>query len=159
MLRMQAPRDADGRSLISEVTTFWQLTDELLNAMFFVLIGFELFAVKFNRSYVLPVITALPFALLSRFIGVALSVLALRGAGQAQRRGIAMLTWAGLRGGVSIALALTLPPGPYRGQLLAVCYGVVVASVFVQGLSMAPMIRWLYGSALAPKKVASPETS
>ena len=121
VLRMQAPRDADGRSLISEVTTFWQLTDELLNAMFFVLIGFELFAVKFNRSYLLPVITALPLALLSRFIGVALSVLALRGAGQAQRRGIAVLTWAGLRGGVSIALALTAARSisrPVAGGLL-----------------------------------------
>ncbi len=93
----------------------------------------------------MPVIAALPLALLSRFIGVALPVLALRGGGRAQRRGIAMLTWAGLRGGVSIALALTLPPSPYRGQLLVVCYAVVIASVFVQGLSMAPMIRWLYG--------------
>jgi CPA1 family monovalent cation:H+ antiporter len=57
-----------------------------------------------------------------------------------------MLTWAGLRGGVSIALALTLPPGPYRGQLLTICYAVVVSSVFVQGLSMARMVRWLYGN-------------
>jgi Na+:H+ antiporter len=116
-----------------------------LNALFFVLIGFELFSITFTRSYLVPVIAALPLALLSRFIGVALSVLVLRGAGRAQRRGIAMLTWAGLRGGVSIALALTLPPSPYRGQLLAVCYAVVIASVFVQGLSMGPMIRWLYG--------------
>jgi CPA1 family monovalent cation:H+ antiporter len=144
-LRMQAPRDADGESRITEVTTFWHLTDELLNAMFFVLIGFELFAITFTRSYLVPVIVALPLALLSRFIGVALSVLVLRGGGLVQRRGIAMLTWAGLRGGVSIALALTLPSSPYRGQLLAVCYAVVIASVFVQGLSMGPMIRWLYG--------------
>jgi CPA1 family monovalent cation:H+ antiporter len=145
VLRMQAPRDADGESRITEVTTFWHLTDELLNALFFVLIGFELFSITFTRSYLVPVIAALPLALLSRFIGVALSVLVLRGGGRAQRRGIAMLTWAGLRGGVSIALALTLPPSPYRGQLLAVCYAVVIASVFVQGLGMAPMIRWLYG--------------
>jgi CPA1 family monovalent cation:H+ antiporter len=145
VLRMQAPRDADGESRITEVTTFWHLTDELLNALFFVLIGFELFSITFTRSYLVPVIAALPLALLSRFIGVALSVLVLRGGGRAQRRGIAMLTWAGLRGGVSIALALTLPPSPYRGQLLAICYAVVIASVFVQGLSMAPMVRWLYG--------------
>jgi len=158
VLRMQAPRDADGRSSISEVATFWHMTDELLNAMFFVLIGFELFAVKFTRSYLLPVVSALPLALFSRFIGVALSALALRGVGQMQRRGVAMLIWAGLRGGVSIALALTLPPSPYRGQLLAICYAVVVASVFVQGLSMAPVIRWLYGRLPpAPEMVASPE--
>ena len=77
----------------------------------------------------------------------------LRGGGRAHRRDIAMLTWAGLRGGVSIALSLTLPPNPYRGQLLAVCYAVVIASVFVQGLSMAPMIRWLYGR---PARSAGP---
>ena len=56
-----------------------------------------------------------------------------------------MLTWAGMHGGVSIALALTLPPSPYRERLLVVCYVVVVFSTLVQGLSMSRMIRWLYG--------------
>ena len=54
-------------------------------------------------------------------------------------RGIAVLTWGGLRGGISVALALTLDPSPYRGALLAICYAVVVFTILVQGLSM-PML-------------------
>ena len=84
--------------------------------------------------------------LVSRLVSVALPVLALRGGGAQQRRGMAVLTWAGLRGGVSIALALTLPPSPYRGHLLVVCYAVVVFSMLAQGLTMPWVIRRLYVS-------------
>jgi monovalent cation:H+ antiporter, CPA1 family len=144
VLRMQAPRDADRTSKIDEMTAFWSVIDELLNAMLFVLIGFELFAINLTRFVLLPVISSLPLALLSRLAGVALPVLVLRGSGPQQRRGVVMLTWAGLRGGVSIALALTLPPSPYRGRLIVVCYAVVVFSMLVQGLTMSQMIRRLY---------------
>jgi len=82
---------------------------------------------------------------LSRLVGVVVPVLAVRGNGRQQRRGMAVLTWAGLRGGVSIALALTVPPSPYRDRVLFVCYAVVVFSMLVQGLTMAPVIRRLYG--------------
>jgi CPA1 family monovalent cation:H+ antiporter len=145
-LRMQAPRDAGGRSMIDEVTAFWHVIDELLNAMLFMLIGFEMFAVNFARIIFLPVVSALPLALFSRLVGVVLPVLVLRGGGPQQRRGIALLTWAGLRGGVSIALALTLPASPYRGRLIVVCYAVVVFSMLVQGLTMSWAIRRLYGT-------------
>lgn len=145
VLRMQAPRDTEGHSMLNEVTVFWHIIDELLNALLFVLIGFELFAINFTRVLLLPVICALPLALLSRLVGVALPVLLFRGGGTGQRRSIAVLTWAGLRGGVSIALALTLPPSPYHGQLLVVCYAVVVTTMLVLGLIMPQVIRRLYG--------------
>ncbi len=145
VLRMQSPRDADGRSMLDEVTVFWHVIDELLNAMLFVLIGFELVAINFVRTIILPVLCALPLALLSRLMGVSLPLMLFRGVGASQRRGIAVLTWAGLRGGVSIALVLTLPPGPYHDQLLVVCYAVVVASMLVLGLTMPKVIRVLYG--------------
>jgi CPA1 family monovalent cation:H+ antiporter len=145
VLRMQAPRDAEGRSMLDEVTVFWHVIDELLNALLFVLIGFELFAIHFDRAIFLPVLCALPLALVSRMVGVALPLMLFRGVGASQRRGIAVLTWAGLRGGVSIALALTLPPSPYHAQLLVVCYAVVVTSMLVLGLTMPKMIRGLYG--------------
>ena len=61
-------------------------------------------------------------------------------------RGIWVLTWGGLRGGISIALALTLEPSPYRGALLAVCYAVVVFTILVQGLTMPMLVRRLYRS-------------
>lgn len=145
VLRMRAPRDAEGRSMLDEVTVFWNVIDELLNALLFVLIGFELLAINLSRFFLLPVLAALPLALGSRLIGVALPILVLRGGGPRQRRAIAVLTWAGLRGGVSIALALTLPPSPFRGRLLVVCYAVVVTSMMVLGLTMPRVIRRLYG--------------
>lgn len=145
VLRMRYPRDDEGVSMIGEITGFWHVIDELLNAMLFVLIGFELFAIEFARAFFVPVIGALPLSLVSRFVGVVVPMFVLRGTGQQQRRGMAMLTWAGLRGGVSIALALTVPASAYRGRLLLVCYAVVVFSMVIQGLSMGQVIRWLYG--------------
>ena len=149
-LRLGAPRDAVGTTMLTEMTTFWSLIDQLLNAMLFVLIGFELFAISFSRQVVLPLISALPLALLSRLAGVVLPVLVRRGSATQHWRGMAMLTWAGLHGGVSIALALTMPPSPYRDRLLVVCYVVVVSSTLVQGLGMLRVIRWLYGRQLDP---------
>ena len=145
VLRMRYPRNDEGVSMIDEITGFWHVIDELLNAMLFVLIGFELFAINLARVVFLPVISALPLALFARLAGVILPVFVLRGNGRQQRRGMAVLTWAGLRGGVSIALALTVPPSPYRDRVLFVCYAVVVFSMLVQGLTMAPVIRRLYG--------------
>jgi CPA1 family monovalent cation:H+ antiporter len=145
VLRMRYPRNDEGVSMIDEITGFWHVIDELLNAMLFVLIGFEMFAIEFARAFLLPVIGALPLSLLSRLVGVVVPVLAVRGNGRQQRRGMAVLTWAGLRGGVSIALALTVPASQYRDRVLFVCYAVVVFSMLVQGLTMAPVIRRLYG--------------
>jgi CPA1 family monovalent cation:H+ antiporter len=150
VLLVQAPRDTEGRTLLDEVTAFWNVIDELLNAMLFVLIGLEMLAVNFARLVILPLVTALPLALVSRLVGVVLPVLVMRGSGPRQRRGVALLTWAGLRGGVSIALALSLPPNPYRGRMIVVCYAVVVASMLLQGLTMHRAIRWLYGDADEP---------
>ena len=112
VLRMRYPRDAEGGLIIEEITRFWHVIDELLNAMLFVLIGFELLAIDFAQVFLLPIIGALPLSLFSRMVGVVLPVLALRGDGRQQRRGMAVLTWAGLRGGVSIALALTRAAEP-----------------------------------------------
>jgi CPA1 family monovalent cation:H+ antiporter len=145
-LRMLAPRDAMRAALIAGMMTFWAVIDELLTAMLFVLIGFELFAVSFARGVVLPVLGGLPLALLARLVSVALPMLLMwRGGGPQQWRGMAMLTWAGLHGGVSIALVLTLPASPYRDRLLVVCYAVVVSSTLLQGLSMPRVIGRLYG--------------
>jgi CPA1 family monovalent cation:H+ antiporter len=155
MLRSLAPRDAIRGLLIGEMTTFWSVIEDLLNAMLFVLIGFEVLAISFAREVLLPVLSSLPLALLSRFAGVILPLLVRRVDSRRQWRGMAMLTWAGLHGGVSIALALTLPLNPYRGILLVVCYAVVVLSMLVQALTMPMVIRWLYGGGTAtPEAVA-----
>jgi CPA1 family monovalent cation:H+ antiporter len=145
MLRSLAPRDASRHLLMAEMATYWSVIEDLLNAMLFVLIGFEVLVINFARELVLPVLSALPLALLSRLAGIIVPLLVWRIDSRRQWRGMAMLTWAGLHGGVSIALALTLPATPYRGILLVVCYAVVVLSMLVQALSMPMVIRWLYG--------------
>jgi CPA1 family monovalent cation:H+ antiporter len=68
-------------------------------------------------------------------------------------KSIAVLTWGGLRGGISVALALTLQPSDYRGDLLAVCYAVVVFTILVQGLTMPALVRRLY----RPRVTAIPQ--
>ncbi len=130
----------------SELTAFWSLVDELLNALLFLLMGFEVLAVDPAAIHVVPVLLAIPLALLARLASVAAPLLiGGRRENGTPGRGIALLTWAGLRGGVSVALALNLPPTPWRDQLLAICYGVVLFTVVVQGLSMPIVVRLLYG--------------
>jgi CPA1 family monovalent cation:H+ antiporter len=146
VLRAMAPREASRRLLIGEMTTFWSVAEDLLNAMLFMLIGFEVLAISFAREVLLPVLSALPLALLSRLCAVFLPLLVFRIDARRQWRGMVMLTWAGMHGGVSIALALTLPFNEYRGILLVVCYAVVVLSMLVQALTMPMVIRWLYRS-------------
>jgi CPA1 family monovalent cation:H+ antiporter len=155
VLRMQAPRDRARGSSIDAISAFWALIDDLLNAMLFLLVGFEFFAINFARVVWLPLAGALPLALVSRFVGVAVSVAMLRVDRSERRRGVALMTWAGLRGGVSIALALTMPANPYRGRLLVICYAVVVLSMLLQGLTMPSLIDRLY-RAQSPERTRRP---
>jgi len=137
-------RDLAAEDQPSELVAFWSLVDELLNALLFLFMGFQVLAVERTHVRLLPVLIAIPAALLARFVSVAVPLLLIRGRA-APPRSIALLTWAGLRGGISVALALNLPDSPWRDQLLAICYGVVLFTVVVQGLSMKRVTRLLYG--------------
>ena len=132
-----------GGAFQREVVAFWAVMDELLNAMLFLLIGFQTLAVGVERARLPAVLLCIPFALLARLVSVTVPMLLLGIRAGDRGRGIAVLTWAGLRGGVSIALALGVPPGPYRALVVTGCYAVVVFSIVVQGLSMPRFIRWL----------------
>ena len=129
----------------AEVIAFWAVVDELLNAMLFLLIGFETFAVSVERARLPAILAAIPLSLLARGVSVSIPMLVLSIRTHDRGRGIAVLTWAGLRGGVSIALALSLPDSPYRGLLLTICYVIVVFSIVVQGLTMPAFIRRVGG--------------
>ncbi len=129
----------------SAVVAFWSLLDELLNAMLFLLIGFQVIEVTVGRQTWLPTLMSVPLAIASRFASVAIPALFSGADRRDKERTIAVLTWAGLRGGVSVALALTLPPSPYREELLTICYAVVVFTIVVQGLTMPRVMRGLYG--------------
>jgi CPA1 family monovalent cation:H+ antiporter len=127
------------------IIAFWSLIDQLLNALLFLLIGFEMLSLDARHIPVLPILASIPLAILARAISVAipLRVLDPRGRGNGQARAIGVLTWAGLRGGVSVALALTLPDSPYHDELLSICYAVVVFTIIVQGLTMPAVLRFL----------------
>ena len=127
-----------------QVILFWDLTDELLNAVLFLLMGFALLSVEINVHLLIAAAGGIALALVTRLISVAVPTTLVHLRRLPKARGIAVLTWGGLRGGISVALALSLEPSPYRGALLAVCYAVVVFTILVQGLSMPMLVRRLY---------------
>ncbi len=118
------------------VDAFWSMIDEVLNAVLFLLLGLEVFAVEHWADVLMPALLAVPICLVARAFSVAVPVTAMRIRGSFQRGLVPVLTWSGLRGGISIALVLALPPFPGRDILLASTYAVVVFSVLVQGLTV-----------------------
>ena len=123
---------------------FWELADEFLNAILFVLIGLELLIIRFDVPLLTAGLLAIPLVLLCRLVSVSTSVSLVRLRREVSPNAVTLLTWGGLRGGISIALALSLPPGETRDLLVAITYAVVAFSILVQGLSMKSLLRRLY---------------
>lgn len=136
-----------GRSLAMSETTrryvdmFWELLDEILNAVLFVLIGMEVMLVAFSVNVLVAAALAMAVTLAARGLTVGLPVRALGPAFRLPAGSGRVLTWGGLRGGISVALALSLPAGPERDLILALTYAIVVFSILGQGLSMGPLVR------------------
>jgi CPA1 family monovalent cation:H+ antiporter len=121
--------------------TFWELVDEVLNAVLFVLIGLEVLTLVYDQNYLLAGLFAIPIVLLARFITVGIPITVMRRFRNFSPRAIQILTWGGLRGGISVALALSLPASDIRDALVVVTYVVVIFSILVQGLTIGPLIR------------------
>jgi CPA1 family monovalent cation:H+ antiporter len=121
--------------------TFWELVDEVLNAVLFVLIGLEVLVLTFTREYLIAGVLLIPLLLVARFVSVGGTVLILGRFRTFSPNVIKILTWGGLRGGISVALALSLPPGKYREVILAITYIIVVFSIIVQGLTIGRLVR------------------
>ncbi len=115
---------------------FWELMDEILNAILFLLVGFEMLVIKMDGPLLLAGCAVIVIALLARWLSVALPISILSLGMKFEKNVIGILTWGGLRGGLSIALALSLPQNAWHDPLLAITYIVVVFSIAVQGFSL-----------------------
>jgi CPA1 family monovalent cation:H+ antiporter len=138
-----------GRSLgMSDVTRdhldkFWALIDETLNALLFILVGFELIRLPLTRTAIFAGALMIPAVLLARLASVGGAVVALKRVARFTPGASWLLTWGGLRGGISVALALSISASAERDVIVAMTYAVVVFSILVQGLSLGPLARRL----------------
>jgi len=121
--------------------TFWELLDEILNAVLFLLIGLELLVLALGWSDVLLGAVLIPLVLLARWLSVWWPVAVLRMRRTFTPGAVQLLTWGGLRGGISVALALSLPEGPARETFLPATYIIAVFSILVQGLTVGRLVR------------------
>lgn len=118
---------------------FWELNDEILNAILFLFIGFNLLLIKDINNYWLPGLSCVVLVLFSRLISIWLPTKFIRFREKFTSGTIKILVWGGLRGGVSIALALSINEGPYKNIIIAITYFVVVFSIVVQGLTISKL--------------------
>jgi CPA1 family monovalent cation:H+ antiporter len=123
----------------------WSVIDEILNALLFLVIGLEILVIDIhgNAAILVAAAIAIVLSLAVRYVSVAALGFGLFGP-RMRMRVVAVLTWAGLRGGISIALTLSIPASDHREALLAACYGIVLFTTLVQGLTLEPVARQLF---------------
>ncbi|MGI9357173.1 MAG: cation:proton antiporter [Rhizobiaceae bacterium] len=125
----------------SSMFSFWELVDEILNSVLFLLIGLEVLVVSIEPSFAWIAIASIPLVLASRLIAVSIPILLLSLKQTFAAGAIPVLTWGGLRGGISVALALSIPEIPEKPLLLTCTYAVVLFSIIVQGLTVKGVVN------------------
>ena len=136
-----------GRALAMSESTrrhldnFWELIDETLNAVLFVWIGMEILVLSFSTSYLIAGLIAIPVTLSARFLAVWSSISILKRWREFTKNAVIILTWGGLRGGISIALALSLSLGAERDLIVSMTYVVVIFSILVQGMTIKNLVK------------------
>ncbi len=122
---------------------FWQMIDEVMNAVLFLLIGFEMLIVPFNNTLLLMGIIAAIIVLFARLLSVSFPIFIIRNKKAFATTTIPILTWGAMRGGISVALALSVPKYMYGGMFVTITYIVVILSIVVQGLTIERLSRRL----------------
>ncbi len=120
---------------------FWELIDEMLNSVLFLLIGLEVLVISLDPAFSWLALATIPLVVFSRFISVSTPILLLSIRQTFSAGAIPVLTWGGLRGGISVALALSLPAIPEKSLLLSCTYAVVLFSIIIQGLTVKTVVN------------------
>lgn len=142
MIGNHGRRDAMSDKTVQHLDTFWELIDEILNAVLFLIIGLEVMVLNLDFNLWVAGLVMAVLVLCCRLISVGIPVSILRKLNREfHPHAIKILTWGGLRGGISVALALSIPAGPERDLIVAVTYVIVVLSILVQGLSIGKLIK------------------
>ncbi len=126
-----------------QLNAFWKLIDEILNAVLFLLIGVEVFAIAFNMEMLYAGALGIFLSLVARLAAVSVPIFMLSHWRTYPRDVIPVMTWGGIKGGISVALALSIPENEYKPLILSITYIVVLFSIIVQGLSIAPLAKRL----------------
>ena len=140
----RGPKDALSDLTQRYLFGFWSLVDQILNSILFLLIGLEVLVLRFDIAFLPSALAAIPIAVGARLLATASSIGVLRRWYRFHRGTVAVLVWGGLRGGISIALALSLPETAWKPLLLSATYCVVVFSILVQGLTLSRLARTMF---------------
>jgi len=137
----QGRGDAMSATTVKHLDDFWELIDEVLNAVLFVLIGLEVLVLTLTTQFLIAGAVAIPLVLGARLLSAGLPIAIMRRFRSFSTGVVVILTWGGLRGGISVALALSLPASDYRDIIVTATYIVVAFSILVQGLTLGPVVR------------------
>lgn len=134
-------RNHQAPEIAHTVDMFWEVIDDVLNLLLFLLIGFEMIIIQFDTDILLAMLLAIPLVLFARLITVAIPIKLIGLKNDQEPYTVRLLTWGGLRGGLALALALSLPMNPHNNLIIAMTYSVVAFSVIVQGLTISRLVK------------------
>ncbi len=140
MIGNHGRRDAMSNTTVQHLDTFWELVDEILNAVLFLIIGLEVLAMSTDSKIWLIGLVIAVLVLLARLVAVSVPVTLLKLRRDFHPHVIKILTWGGLRGGISVALALAIPAGPERDVIVTITYVIVLISILLQGLTINKLV-------------------